>query len=573
MSGIRQHLPSAAAILGLAALITWPLPASLARAPMGHPYGDMPDHLWGSWWFARTLADGRLPLTTDLSHYPEALSLWYVDPLGALAAAPLQLLGPIVAWNLLMLAQVLFALGAGYALGWSVTRTRAGGLIAAAAVGGSPYLLGLLHSGISEYWGLGWCALFVPALLRTMGLLEGRSRAWVTGALLAACGLQSFYYFAFGALLALCAVPGAAGLVGDWRSRARTSLTVLGVGGALIAPAVALTAYTLAGQDAAISSDSAPGWALAELPATDALTWLMPGDYYFPDTPASGNPGILHVNYLGWILLGLAGFGWWKTPALRATLRPTALYGLMALGPRLALGKRVLMVGGVSVLLPLSLLYFPGSPFRAIHQPYRMAAMLIPLLAIPAAAAAARLPKPAAALAGAVMLAEALLISPASWPLAVGALEPPPVYAALEAGPVLDWPPDASTWNRDYLLWQTEHQRPIPYGVNVFLPTALRETALVDKLLNALEAPDERARNRDVPFEGELFLEVDAEGADLAGLGFRYVVVHKAALSRLEWRRTWSLLVQALGDPITDSSEIAVWPTSSDLETGSPTGP
>ena len=69
---------------------------------------------------------------------------------------------------------------------------------------------------------------------------------------------------------------------------------------------------------AAVSASNAPGWAGGgPLPATDLLSFVWPGRYYFPDTPSLGNPGILHVNALGWVALGLAALAVSRRPEAR----------------------------------------------------------------------------------------------------------------------------------------------------------------------------------------------------------------------------------------------------------------
>jgi hypothetical protein len=236
------------------------------------------------------------------------------------------------------------------------------------------------------------------------------------------------------------------------------------------------------------------------------------------------------------------------------------LYAALALGPRLAVGKWIVVLGGTSVLLPLGFLYFPGSPLGFIHQPYRLVAMLLPLLAIAAAAGAARLPVPLRGIAAGLVLLETLAVSPAAWPITTRPIEPPPVYATLDpAGPILDWPPDGSTKNRDYLVDATVHGEPVPYGVNVFLGAGLRQDPLVDALLRALNQLDRRAANRDVPFQGAILLRPKGRQTTLGAMGFRWVVVHTDALSDAEWGKTSSLLEAAFGDPVHEDATVAVW--------------
>lgn len=550
--GLRGHVVWVGAVLVAVVVATWPLIPSLGSVAVGHAYGDMADHYWGTWWFGRELLSGQLPLRTDVSHFPETLSLWYVDPVGALLALPARFLGFPADWNLLLLLQVTLGALAGYAIGYDASGDKAGGLVSATVVGTSPYVLGLLHSGLTEYLGLALPALYVASLLRTVGA-DPRGRGptprggVVTAVLLGLAGWEALYYLFFGALFALATVPGA-----GWRERVRTVAGIL-VGAALVATPAAVASLGALGAGGAVTATNAPGWA-SLLPATDVMTFFRPGAWYFPDTPADGNPGILHVNYLGWVALLLAlvaargRFGW-------AGLG----YGVFALGPRLAFAKQVVTIAGASVLLPFGLLCFPGSPFAWIHQPYRMVAFLIPWLGMAAARGVTRLPSAVRPLLAVAVLLETILVSPAPWPLATRPVTPPAVYASLEAGPVLDWPPDASTWNRDYLVWATSHGQAVPYGVNVFLGEKLRKDPLVDSLLRARDNLEKTAKNRDVPFQGRVLLRPTGTRSGLAELGFAHVVVHKAALSDREWGRTRGLLLGAFGEPVSEDADVAVW--------------
>ena len=556
---MRRNLGALALVLLVVIVATWPLcrPDVFAGSALGHPYGDLADHYWGTWWFGRELLAGKWPGTTDLSHYPEQLALWYVDPLGALIALALRPLGFPMAWNAMVGLQVLGTTRAAWWVGWRATGSRSAGLVAAVVAGPSPYMLGLLHSGLSEYIGLAAPTLLVWAGLSAMGLrpdgaAPSRRSEVAAAILLAISGLQALYYLVFGALFLACCVPGP-----GWRGRMGPLIRV-GIASAVLSAPVLWLSLSSLGEGGAVGGDNAPGWT-GRLPATDLQTFLRPGAWYFPDTPAVGNPGILHINYLGWVAVGLAVLAVVRGALPRATLRPGLIYGLFALGPRLAWSKRIVILGSMSVLLPLGLLYFPGSPLRQVHQPYRFVALLMPWLGIAAALGAARLPVWARGVAAALVLAETLWVSPAPWPVATRQIEVDLVQEGLEEGAVLDWPPDGSRLNRDYLVWQVRHGHPIPYGVNVFLGEDLRKDPLVDRLLRALEDLETRARNRDVPFQGRVLKKPHAGETQLGAMGFRYVIVHKSDLSDLEWSKTDALLRQALGRPAQEDHELALW--------------
>ncbi len=558
-----------AGLLALTLFVIWPDEGlgALTTKALGHSYGDLADHYWGTWWFGHELLDGRLPATTNLSHFPNELRLWYVDPLGALMALPLRVLGFPAAWNALLLLQVFLTALTAWLAGRDLLGREAAPFVAV-VVAGHPYVLGLLHSGLSEYLGLWPVVLFTWAAVRALGLdPQGRpppERApWYVGVSLLFCALQAPYYAVFAVLWIACCVPGR-----GWQDRLGGVVRALTRGVVLCLPVAALVGLSLLGA-AAVDSETAPGWALAEVPATDLLTFFRGGAYYFPDTVNNGNPGILHVNYVGWVALLLAVFGLVREARVRPLGRVLGFFSLLAIGPRLAWMQKLPSFAGGPLLLPLALLYFPGSPMRMVHQPYRMVAFLIPLLALLAAAGAMRLPRFVRWGALAAVLVEAVVVSPAVWPIPTMKVVAPTIFAELEdEGAVLDWPPDASTWNRYYMTWQLEHERPVPYGVNVWLDEEIRADPLVGMLLRALEDPKQRARNRDVPFPTELIVPVNDGRTELADWGFRYVVVHKGALTNLEWGRTKNLLRQAHGDPVVEDRKHAAWDT-----TGEPAPP
>lgn len=558
---LRRHGPSALLLLVVVGVALWPLPAALLGGAdaIGHAVGDLADHYWGTWWFGRELLSGAWPGRTDLVQFPGEVRLWYVDPLGGLLGLLLRPLGFPNTWNALVLLQVWLGALAAYAVGTWASGSRSAGLVAGAYAASSPYLLGLAHSGLSEYLGIFFPVLFTGALVSTMGLDPlGRRRAapWIAGLLLAGCAAQAFYYAAFGALLTGLAVLGP-----GWRDRLRVAVRVALVFAVASAPLFVAAWATLTSPDAAVTTENAPGWAYKALPATDLLTFFRPGEHYFPDT-REDNPGILHVNYLGWAALALAGLGLARRqeqPGPRALLPLAGAYALFALGPRLCVDGRLIEWGEGPFPLPLAALYLPGSPFRFVHHPYRMVVFLIPIISMMLAWGARRLPPPARGAALLLVLAEALTLSPAPWPLATTSIETPAAVTRLPQGPVLDWPPDATLWNRRYSLWQVSHGQPIAYGVNTFLTEDLLRDPLIQRLLRVLLNPDARARNRDVPYTGRVIVAPRAEPSRLAEMGFRTFVLHGPALAEGERKRSEAIVMEIFGLPILEDDIAKVW--------------
>jgi len=544
---LARHAASLALVGVVAGLCTWPAPWLLLQgdAIVGHPVGDAADHFWGTAWLHRSLLAGAWPQAADGLFHPETRTLWHADPVGALLSLPLSVLGPARAWNALVLGQV-FGLGlAVYAAGCDLV-DRATGRAAALVAMAAPFLGGLVHGGLSEYFGLGPVALGVWALLRASGRdPKGRPGTWrwglAAGLCLGLAGWQAPYYALFVGIFALSCLPGR-GL----RRRLLPLGLALGVGALITVPYAALLAASVADPASAVRAETAPGWRYARLPGTDLLSFVVPGAYHHPDTPALGNPGILHVVYLGWAVLLLAVLGLRGLSALRL---PALLLGIAALGPRLVVFRHELSIGETPIPLPLALAWFEGSPFAQVHHPYRLVAVVVPLLALLAGAALARRsPAVRVGLLG-VVLVEALVLSPAPWPRATLVVTPPALYASLPAGGVLDWPADGTEGNRRHVAWQVSHGRAVPYGLNEFLPEPVRRDPLVRGLLRALDEPADRARNRDQPFTGPVIVGASEGESQLATWGYGSVVLHPELLSEGELSRAQAVLRAALGDP------------------------
>jgi hypothetical protein len=540
-------------LLALMGLALWPLPQVLfSSQALGHPTGDLADHLQGSWWFGGELLSGRWPSISSITHYPEAPQLWYIDPIGGLFAGVLfRPLGPATAWNMALLLQLGLTALVAWKMGMDLLEKPSAALVVALCTSCSAPVLGFLHSGLSECIGLAPAVGLVWASIRAMGRdprgrpIPPRAAIWM-GLSLSLCMLQTPYYGVFGGLWLLCLLPGPA-----WKDRIRPLGLALGIA-ALPTLLLALgISASLAHANAAIGVNTAPGWSPATLPATDLLSFVHPGPWYHPDTPALGNPGILHISYLG---LGAIVLLLWKRAPCRGLGMPTLLFGLLCLGPVLSIAR-----WSPGMPLPMALLFAIDSPLRGLHHPYRIIGMALPLLGLWLGLATLRLRPPLQLLIPILLVAETLYISPAPWPLQTMDTEAPPIYATLPDGPVLDWPADASTWNRRYLVWQTHHEQPVAVGVNVFITPTLATDPLVGGLALELEDLADRARNRDVPSHQGFEFQPGADAQGLRDLGYRSLVLHLDALSPPEQEAAIAWLEAVLGPASYQSGPDRAW--------------
>ena len=541
------------ALLGLLVLGVL-LPSEPWVRAVGHPTGDLSDHLQGMWEFGGEVMKGELPLLALTTHFPTSTPVWFVDPVGGLMAVPLRWLGPILSYNAVLALQLWLAAVAGWAMARAFGASRRGALVAGIFLGTSPFLLGLAHSGISEGLGLAPVVLFSWALLRAMGRgPNGNPPSWRAGILASVVlmwvGLQSPVYVA-GALV-LCV--GAA--LGCWHLLPKRLGILAIIWGLAYVPLKIVEGLikTTLGIGGEIAGSIAPGWQPEGVPAVDLAAFIHPGPYYFPDTPALGNPGVLQIHYLGLTALFLAVLGWRQTRSLRG---PLLWVGIACMGPSLCLMGEHLPSLETPLLLPASILWMEGSPVDFVHHPYRLVAVLLPLLAVMVARGVERLGPRMAAGIGALIVVEALLISPLPWPLASTDASPPAIYAALPPGPVMDWPPDATDWNRRYVRWQTTHGRRIAYGVNTTFPDAARHDAVLLKSFLRLGDPTAQLKNRDIPGRAP---KPSTQPQSLREQGFQVLVLHGAALQVDDLTHTRRAFELAHGPPDAIDGETWAW--------------
>jgi len=463
--------------------------------------------------------------------------LWYADPVGASLALALRWLGPAWSFSGALVLQCAAAAGAAWWLGRRVCGSGSGAFVCACVAGPSAYLVGVLHSGFSEYAGVWVLALFLGVLL---DWLDRGERWWAPPLVMGLAALQAVYYGLFCAVVAGCLVVGP----GRRWVRIRRVAVVVGFGSLLVLPLLLLVRASVLHPAAIMPLESAPGW-VATLPAVDLLGFLAPFDWYSPDTPALGNPGILHVHHLGLVALAFAALGWGH-PRAGSVRWGAVVWAVIGLGPALMVGRELVQVAGGPVPLPGRLLFGDGAVLQVIHHPYRLVALTLPLLGLLAALGSERLGR-WAPLVGLVVIVEAWALSPAPFPLVGTDPRPPAVYDELPPGAVLDLPPDLRAPNRSYRLWSVSHGRPVPYALSRWLSPSLRQDPEVRELLQDLRLPP-RLRNRDIPAREAPWLPTVEHGG-LVGLGFGAVVVHEDLLAEQERRRLERRLHERFGPP------------------------
>lgn len=536
----------ALAHLALALIATFPGWLTPLSRLIGHEDVDVWNHAWGPWWFWRTLGTGTLPWRTDLLFSPRGGVLWYIDPLGALAGAPLVgLVGPVGAYNAVAVAWVALTSVAAHRLARALGAGETAWIASIAAVF-SPFLLSELHDGVTEAAGVQWALFTLAATARAQ-----RGGSWLAvGAWLALTAVGTWYY-ALGTAVILAAWSLA-------ERHVRGPLLAGVVAAALFAPVALAVRTSVEAEDALVVRAEFAGddrEMLLSHNAVDPRAFVAPLGFQSVDLAARGE-AFRHSSYAGLVALALAFAA--RRPRV---LLGAALAAVLSLGPWLWWGGRWVEVDGHRLALPFRALLTVLPEAVATHA-QRVGWPALGVVAALAAVGAARVSRRAQVVAGLAVAVDALSSSP--WPLArTPALDTHAHTALTGAGVVLDLPAEvgASMATSRYLAYQAAGGHPIPYRPDARAGTcSLLGTAPFWVLaLPSLHRPEHRAR---------LAQFVDAlETVDVRLLveqGVRYIVVHRElergaqGVEQLERQlRAW------LGEPAVDGSH-AVWTLGED---------
>lgn len=547
------------AALALATLVLWPGISYPTQGLIGHESIDVWSHVWGMHWFVSELASGRIPWEVSGAAWPERRVLWYVDPLGALLTAPLQLISPALAWNGLLYVQI----SALFMAGWLWGRSLGGrGWLAGAALATTPGILGELWNGVSE------AAWLAPVALA--GWAAARRSRW-TG-LAVGLALICTPYHGLGAALLVTAVLlmggapyDAAGGVVQRRPSAGTRLGELVMAGLLAALLAAPFLWALkastASPEAFVNRPFFQGWNEPTLlsNAVDPRALVTPGDFWsVPFNDSIHGISWRRTPYLGLGLLGLSVLGLVRRPRHWPVLLAGLVAAVATLGHFLWLDEQwVRTADGGRYLLPLGMLR--ENLGIALEHPMRFSATVVVCLAGLADAGLGRggegpvarwLGRAAVALAP-LLVFEHLVLAPNAWPIATSPAGLPTVHTELpEDGlAVVDLPADSGFGMRTdrYLYWQALHDRPVPWNNRVGSSgTASMNPALRTMVLLSKKDPGPPGS----PGVPEADADLEAALAELEAAGLGYVLVHPWMFEKDRLEREFrSALDPLLGEP------------------------
>jgi hypothetical protein len=575
-----EALLAALAALALALGLTWPVALHPTAHIVGHPGNDGWNHIWGYWWVAESLLSGDWPDQTGLLAWPRGGTLWFIDTVQVVLSLPLQLIGgPVLAYNAVVIVGLAFAAFAAWLLARQLTRDAAASTVALVVYGASPHLLGQAYNGISETVCAGWLPFTLWALLRVLDR-PSWGRAAVLGLSAGLCMLTSWYYGLFaglagGVVLATRGVTRP--YLVDWRAAAPRLAAAVALAGALVAPGFLAFQRSLGAADAIVSRDPEFVWnSLLFHNITDLAAFFRPGRTPSPDLFAMHGEELVIVIYLGWAGLLLAGFAALATRRHRefgAWLWLGLLFFLFSLGPYLNVGGEYLQVFGRRIPLPFLALFEAFPVFDRISHPFRFVVGVSLAVAMLAAvglrhALRARSPRARLGVAAAVsvlMLVEFGLGSPAHLPVPTADARVPAVYAAMADDPVpgavLDLPLTVPNLERAVYVWyQADHRRPVPWGLNDPMPSALLANRLMVALMQV-----EATRATSLP-AGLPALDLIVSGRALARQGYRYVVLHEDLYPAFKRHQAEALLTGVYGPPVRHADDaLLVWTLPEDL--------
>ena len=512
--GLKIHLTALAAFLGLVLCSLGPIHPT--RQVWGGGTNDVVNYLGNLVWQAREAAGGTLvSRRSSMLLFPDGGAVWPPDLLGGTAIIPaVWIAGPLVAYNLLVLADLVFAC---WAMFWLVRRLTANdtavALVCGSIYGLAPVTLGHLNNGIMEQLAAGWLPLFFGMLRwllvdaeapvgrrRTALLVLGVALTW-----LAASVSSHWYHGVYASLMFGLLMLGHG--VEWWRLRRRPPLAqwargaaALGLFAALVTP-VALWFITPYQSDASLMR------ALEAHPTNTAGVNADLAYLFAPRPPLqNGEESFLHLAYLGFVvpllaLVGLARAG--RRRAVAAWLALAALWGVLSLGPQLVLGGQFVVSGDGPISMPYAWLARIVPLFGRMDFPYRCFLVVHLCLAVAVGLSLGGLWRgrrwrglALAAVAAGVWL-ETALWSGASLPAPHLTVQPAGPVASLATGDrsaVLDLPLRLHpTDSRRFAVNQLFHQRPIPYTsfITARFPFSrtLAQESLVINLLYLASSP------------------------------------------------------------------------------------
>ena len=437
---------------------------------LGHPDVDVWNHAWGYWYWLDSLSHGAAPWFTPMLKGPDGGVLYFVDPLGALAALPFSaIFGVSFAYNLVQLTRFVFAGLMSHLLCREVTGTGPHCWAAGVAYASSPYLLAEQSNGISEVGAVGWIPLCLWMAVRAFR--DNQRKDWILlGLAQGMCSIASFYYGLTTALL-----------IGGWwvcsfsKERLKYSFLAGGIAFALAAPFFFLFRASLYPnhEQGIIRRSPDLNTNLMEHNAVDPREYIMPGDFQSVDFWGLHGERFIHTGYLRLTVICLAIWVIWRVGRKTRPWIWMALGSLvLGLGPVLWWAEDFVRLGNNVVLLPFGWIQ-KAIPQLAITHPSRLSIGAQAIAALFVGWALVGRSRRVIALCSALLVLETLFLSSVRWPMPTSSTSVPELYFEIrdteDKRGVLDLPAEVGTTmaSSRYFWYQTVHEKTVPYGPDV----------------------------------------------------------------------------------------------------------
>ncbi len=422
--------------------------------------------VWTLWHTAWSLAHGAgLGIHTSMVLFPSGAVLFPADPLEAVLLAPLTTrLGPLVLFNIIQVAHVGLAAGAMYLLIRTLWGRRLPALALIPALAFSCVLLCTTQNGnidVGQFYLIplaGWAALRSTRNNR-------RTHSLVAGVLLGLALVANIYVgvsaMAVALSMALLGLRENGGHELAWRRVLRSLWPMMALAALISVPVLGYSGLLLTHDSSVVEKGAETVHRMRLLEGAAFFSgFFAPGVQQVPD-PRGGSTAFVNAWGTGWMLLLLACFRIRRSDALDRVLWWLVLSGLaLSLGPVLRVTSGAMLVHGRHVPLPYVFLdQLP--PFSMLIELWRFSVVVQVGLAALAARTLADVRPALAALAGAVMLAESLLVTPGRSVWKLESMPDEPVARLLQnlpAGAILSFPIRQGDWP---LYYQTQHHRPV----------------------------------------------------------------------------------------------------------------
>jgi hypothetical protein len=492
----HDRLPDIAALglyLSLTFLLTWPMPSQMSTHLAGRS-NDVYINPWANWWTEKAVCEGQRLYFTSYIFYPYGVSLTahsfsHLNTLFWFALRPL--LGTLAAYNATVLLAYPLSAYAMFALVRYLTRSARAGFVAGLIFAFSPYHM--VESAHPVLVTTQWLPLFILFLIKTIRTRYGRPRhaapallfLWLTG-------LSSWHLLAFALILASTVLVYS--LIAERHLWDRKLALLLAGAGLVCALMLAPLACPIIREQ--LSTDT-PHFAvpvhLAE--GNDLLSFLLPGPYHpifgrltAPIHELSGLSG-RRPAYLGFAAIGLA------LVAIRTRRRSSLcwglaglLFGLLSVGPYVEIAGYRLNESPLPWAVPVAGFF---------RNPFRLNTLISFCLAVLAGMGSARLLQSLGRRGRwertlvAAGLATVILLEYLSVPLPRTALHVSAFYDHLAGeggdGAVVEVPMGRAR-DKEYMVYQTIHGRPMVNGVVSRLPQDAYRFLAETPILSALQA-------------------------------------------------------------------------------------